>query len=57
MAFVDKIRNLLRYFLATQSGKYITTESGLKLQISDLAPTDKGRNATAYSDKNKTVIN
>lgn len=41
MAFTDKVRKLISYFLSTQGSKYITTESGLKLQIKDFSWNDK----------------
>jgi len=54
MVFVDKVKNLIRTFLGTEGNKYITTESGLKLQISDFAYTDKTKASGTWVDKPKS---
>lgn len=41
MTFTDRARKLIRTFLGTESNEFITTESGLKLQISDSSWADK----------------
>jgi hypothetical protein len=35
MSFIDKVKEIVIGFLASQSNKYITTEGGLKIQIMD----------------------
>lgn len=43
--WTTKAKRILQGFLATESEKYITTESGLKLQIIDVG---------GWTDKNKS---
>ena len=56
MVFVDKIKKvIIRTFLGTESNKYITTEAGLKLQLSDpLGYIDRTKFSGTWSDKTKS---
>ena len=52
MVFVDKIKQFVTGFLATQNSKYLTTEDGKKLLIFDLAFRDRqSTDATTWGDK------
>ena len=52
MVFVDKIKQFVTGFLATQNNKYLTTEDGKKLLIFDLAFRDRqSGDATTWGDK------
>lgn len=54
MVFVDKIKQFVTGFLATQNSKYLTTEDGKKLLIFDLAFRDQTtRETTAWGDKSR----
>jgi hypothetical protein len=44
MSWINKIKQLLNGFLSSQDDKYITTEDGLKLWITDLNWTNKSKN-------------
>lgn len=55
MAFLDKIKKLVNAFLATENDKYLTTESGLKLQILDIGFHDSvTKSAGSWGDKSIT---
>lgn len=51
MVFIDKVKKLIQAFLATESDKYITTESGLKIQISDFSYSDRTKASGSWNDK------
>lgn len=53
--WIKKFKRLLDGFLATESDKYITTESGLKIQILDIGKfSGKAKNLSTFSTKSKT---
>lgn len=53
--WVKKFKRLIDGFLATESNKYITTESGLKIQILDIGKfSGKSKNPSTFSSTNKT---
>jgi hypothetical protein len=52
MTFIDKVKQFVIGFLATQNNKYLTTEDGKKLLIFDLVFRDTPEtDATAWGDK------
>jgi len=56
MSFIDKIKEIISGFLATQSNQYITTESGLKIMILDKGFNDRSKDDTeTWLDKSKTI--
>lgn len=55
MPWSDKVKSLLAKFLGTEGSKYITTESGLKLQISDFSLTDKSKATGSWSEPTKNT--
>ena len=54
-SFVDKIKVLLAYFLASQDNKYITTEHGLRLLIGDFSAIDKNKGTGIWATKTKAT--
>jgi hypothetical protein len=55
MSFIDKVKDIVSGFLATENSKYITTQDGLKLFIFDKTFVDKQAN-TGGSWGEKPVI-
>ncbi|UOF78931.1 hypothetical protein [Caudoviricetes sp.] len=52
MVFVDKIKQFVTGFLATQNNNYLTTEDGKKLLIFDLAFRDRAvTDSSPWGDK------
>ena len=52
MSFIDKVKEIVTGFLASQSNKYITTEGGLKIQIMDRNFQDESKaSAGVWSEK------
>lgn len=56
--FIRKIRQILRYFLGTHDNKYIITDTGKKILISDNGFTYNTKSDTIFSrrDRSATVL-
>lgn len=58
MSFIDKVKEIVSGFLATENSKYITTEGGLKIMILDRGFRDRSKNdAESWGEKANTDIN
>lgn len=54
--WLNKLKRQLTGFLATESSKYITTESGLKIQIRDLGRfDDESKNTQSFNENSKSA--
>lgn len=57
MGFIDKLKQIITGFLATENSLYITTEDGLRLEIIDLNFRDKEKSAAvSWTDQVRTSI-
>ena len=57
MGFIDKLKQIITGFLATENSQYITTENGLKLEIIDLNFRDREKTTIGtWKDRVKTSI-
>jgi len=52
--FIRKIRQILRYFLGTHDNKYIITDTGKKILISDNGFTYNTKSDTIFTFKSKS---